>query len=122
MTLSISSFSEGLQVGELRYQRCRGCGAAQTLVRYACHLCGSLQLAWRTSGGLGKIYALTEVTRAPSDIYRPLMPYTLALVDLDEGFRVMGHAFRGLAIGDPVRTDFFTHENLHLLRFARESQ
>ena len=34
------------------------------------------------------------------------MPYTIVLVDLDEGLRVMAHAAAGTTIGQRVRTTF----------------
>ena len=40
---------------------------------------------WRTASGPGAVFAVTAVQAAPSDEFRPLAPYTLALVDLDEG-------------------------------------
>ena len=34
------------------------------------------------------------------------MPYTIVLVDAKEGFRMMAHGDRDLAIGDPVTARF----------------
>jgi uncharacterized protein len=89
--------------GGLRYQCCSDCAAAQSLSRFACHRCGSEHLAWRDAAGSGTVYAVTVVTRAPSEAFRALVPYTLVLVDLDEGARVMAHGAPGLAIGGRVR-------------------
>jgi uncharacterized OB-fold protein len=112
-------FVEGLDRGELRYQACGDCGAAQTLPRYACRRCGSVQLEWRVASGQGTVYATTVVVRAPSEDFRPLAPYTLALVDLDEKTRLMGHAEPGVAIGDRVAATFFEHGGRTLVRFAK---
>ncbi|KUH69818.1 hypothetical protein AU184_08820 [Mycolicibacterium novocastrense] len=57
----------------------------------------------RTSGGAGCICASTVVYRAPSDEFKPLVPYAIVLVDLDDGPRVMGHAAAGLTVGARVR-------------------
>ena len=122
MSVSISEvarpFAEGLAEGELRYQSCADCGAAQTLAHYACQHCGGESLAWRTSEGVGVVYAVTEVKRAPSDEYRALAPYTLVIVELDEGARLMGHATPGVAIGQRVRAGFFEHQDRQLIRFT----
>jgi uncharacterized OB-fold protein len=112
-------FVEGLDRGELRYQSCLACGAAQTLPRYACRKCGSPRLAWRTASGRGTVYAVTVVMRAPSDDFRALAPYTLAVVELDEKARLMGHAEPGVAIGDAVAADFFKHGERTLVRFVK---
>ena len=110
-------YADGLARGVLRYQRCDGCGCAQRLARYACERCGSDRLSWLDAGGTGKVYAVSEVVRAPSATFRAMVPYTLVLVDLDEGARVMGHAEPGVAIGDRVVAGFFAHEGRALLRF-----
>ena len=110
-------FSEGLRLGILRYQRCRGCGGAQTLVRYACQHCGDDRLTWHDAAGSATVRAVTVVARASSDEFRPLVPYTLVLADLDEGPRLMGHAAAGVQIGDRVRASFFEHLGRRLIRF-----
>ncbi len=112
-------FRDGLADGIIRYQRCRDCGAPQTLARYACHVCGSENLAWHDAAGKGTIYAVTIVTRAPSDSFRALAPYTLVQVELDEGPRLFGHGEKGLAIGDKVVANTFAHDGRNLLLFRR---
>lgn len=99
-------YLDGLAHGVLRYQRCDACLAAQTLARHACRQCGATRLSWHASVGRGTVYATTVVTRAPSEAFRALVPYTLVLVDLDEGFRVMAHGSAGLAIGERVAAGF----------------
>jgi uncharacterized OB-fold protein len=116
----VSLFLEGLQRAELRYQACSACQAAQTLARYACRRCGSTRLEWRKAAGRGVVYATTVVSRAPSDDFRALVPYTLALVDLEEGARVMGHAAPGIAIGERVLAGYFELAGRKLIRFRRE--
>jgi uncharacterized OB-fold protein len=115
-------FTDGLTCGELRYQACVDCGTAQTLARYACRKCGSRRLEWRLSEGRGTVFATTLVARAPSDEFRSLAPYTLVLVDLDEGARLMGHAEPAITIGDRVRAGFFAHGGRTLVRFTRQKE
>jgi uncharacterized OB-fold protein len=115
-------YLDGLAHGELKYQSCAACGAAQTLARYACRSCGSTRLEWRRAKGLGTVYATTVVARAPSAEFRSLAPYTLALVDLDEGSRLMAHAYQGVVIGDRVRAEVFSHAGRKLVRFRPERE
>lgn len=110
-------FLDGVSRGVLRYQRCAGCGAPQTLARYACRRCGGEQLRWCDAAGTGTVYATTVVTRAPSEEFRALLPYTLVLVDLDEGARVMAHGAHGLAIGERVVAGFRAHAGRQLIVF-----
>ncbi len=88
--------------GRLRFQRCTSCRAVQTLSRFACQQCGAEHLEWHDATGSGTVYAVTVVNRAPTEAFRALLPYTLVLVDLDEGSRVMAHGAPGLAIGERV--------------------
>ena len=113
-------FLEGLQNSVIRYQACTACGAAQTLARYACRSCGSTELQWRTARGAGRVYSVTTVARAPSDEFRPLAPYALAIVELDEGPRLMGHATLDARIGDRVIAGFFDFGGRRLIRFNKE--
>lgn len=110
-------YVDGLGRHELRYQSCEDCGAAQTLSRHACRRCASTRLGWQRAGGQGVVYATTTVARAPSAAFRTLVPYTLAIVELDEGARVMGHASPGIAIGERVVAGFFEFEGHTLLKF-----
>ena len=114
-------FLEGLQNSVIRYQACTACGAAQTLPRYACRSCGSTELQWRTARGAGRVYSVTTVARAPSDEFRSLAPYALAIVELDEGPRLMGHATADARIGDRVIAGFFDFGGRRLVRFTKEA-
>jgi len=69
---------------------------------------------------LFNLYATTVVTRAPSEEFRALAPYTIAIVELDEGPRLMGHARAGVAIGDRVVAGYFTFGGRNLVRFRAE--
>jgi len=111
-------FAAGLARREVRYQACAACGHAQTLARHACSRCGATALEWRRASGRGTVYSRTEVMRAPSQAFRALVPYTIVIVELDEGSRVMGHGAPGLAIGDRVEAGFFDFDERTLLRFT----
>ena len=71
-----------LESGKLGFQRCRDCGAAIFYPRVLCPACGGVSLEWRESSGGGTVYATTAVYRRDAE------PYKVALVDLDEGFRM----------------------------------
>lgn len=111
-------FIEGLAQHELRYQRCTHCGRAQSLARHVCARCGASALEWHRASGKGTVYSATTVTRAPTAAYRALAPYTIVIVELDEGARVMGHARPGVVLGARVVAGFFELEGRTLLRFA----
>ena len=52
------------------------------------------------------MHARTLVARAPTEELRAHAPYLIALIDADEGFRLMAHGDAGLQIGDRVRARF----------------
>lgn len=72
-----------LEGGTLGFQWCRDCSSAVFFPRVLCPVCGGVSLEWRTSGGRGMVYATTAVHRRDGE------PYNVALVDLEEGFRMM---------------------------------
>lgn len=82
-------------------QRCRACGACQHYPRPFCLTCNSAELDWAETAGTGTIYALTTM-RLPV-IPELVPPYLLALVDLDEGPRLLTNITDAQArIGDRV--------------------
>ena len=119
MDVTARHFWDGCERGELSYQKCGSCAALQYYPRPFCKHCGGEDMTSLRSRGCGTIYSHTEIIRAPTPAFRALVPYTIALVDLDEGVRVMAHAEPGLAIGERVEVEFFVHEAFHLPRFKR---
>lgn len=81
-------FWEGVAEGVLRLQRCAGCGRHVFYPRAVCPFCASAELAWVEAAGVGTVHSFTVVHRAPAE-YRDEVPYVVALVDLDEGVRMM---------------------------------
>jgi uncharacterized OB-fold protein len=92
----------------IAYQLCAGCAGLWYFHRTFCPRCGRQDPDSRQSSGIGTVHAVTLVTRAPGDELRPYAPYLIALVDAEEGFRLMAHGDRSLRIGDRVRARFVT--------------
>ena len=86
----------------ISYQRCGGCGHTWHFVRTFCPRCGDIDVPQHTASGRGVVHAVTIVDRAPTAEMKALAPYTLVMVDADEGFRLMAHGAAGLAIDDRV--------------------
>jgi uncharacterized OB-fold protein len=106
-TADTRPFWDGCRNRILRFQACEDCGAVQRIPRGVCANCHGLRLSWRDSAGQGTVLSHTTVHRAPTAAFKADTPYVIALVDLDEGFRLMVNA-RGapLAIGQRVRIGF----------------
>jgi uncharacterized OB-fold protein len=118
MDSGASPFAQGLAAGVLRYQRCDACGQALTGQRFGCTRCGSADLRWCDAAGTGTVFAVSTVHRAPTEAWRALAPYTLVLVDLDDGPRLMAHGVPGLVIGQRVRAQPVLLAGQPLVRFA----
>jgi uncharacterized protein len=117
-------FWAGCAEGELRFQRCQDCGEAIFSPRSLCPNCSSLNLRWERASGCGRIYSYSVVHRDAGE-HLPA-PYVFALVDLDEGFRMMTNivdaADSDLAVGADVIVEFRRREGtdriLPLFRLA----
>jgi uncharacterized OB-fold protein len=87
---------------ELVVQRCRTCGRHQFYARPFCLGCQGTALEWAPVSGRGTVHSLTVVHRQASPDLP--VPYVNALVDLDEGPRLLTLLVGGpCRIGDRVR-------------------
>lgn len=82
-------FWEATRDGRLTYQVCRRCGGIVFYPRGHCTHCTSLELDLRTSGGRGTIYTFTVIRQHGHPFFRGRVPYVVAFIDLDEGFRML---------------------------------
>jgi len=79
----LAIYEAHLARGELAYQYSPAAGRAVFYPRVICPFTGSAELEWRVSAGLGTVYATTVTHPVKGN------PYNVALIDLDEGFRLM---------------------------------
>jgi len=79
----LAIYQAHLDKGELAYQWSPQAGRAVFYPRLVCPYSGSTALEWRVASGLGTVYATTVTHPAEGP------PYNVALIDLDEGFRLM---------------------------------
>lgn len=97
----LAIYQAHLDRGELAYQWSPQANRAVFFPRLICPYTGSDDLEWRVSAGFGTVYA-TTVTHP-----REGSPYNVALIDCDEGFRLMSRveniAPEAVAIGMRVR-------------------
>jgi len=68
---------------ELAYQWSPEAQRAVFYPRIVCPYSGSTRLEWRVASGLGTVYATTVTHPQQGE------PYNVALIDCDEGFRLM---------------------------------
>ena len=102
-------FWDGVAEGVLRLQRCRACERCIYYPRAVCPTCMTSDLEWVEVSGVGVVHSFTIIHRAPPD-YRDEVPYAVALVDLDEGVRMMTRLVdvepAAVRVGLPVEVAF----------------
>ncbi|KUR79601.1 nucleotide-binding protein [Novosphingobium sp. FSW06-99] len=91
-----------------------------------CGECGSLDVEWRQASGEGTLYSYTQVHRGEGP-YRDLSSFVLALVDLDEGARILTNIVDAdpaqLIVGQRLRVVFDdAGDAAALVRFTPLSQ
>jgi uncharacterized OB-fold protein len=79
-------FWDGTQAGELRLQRCDACANVYFPPRPFCPSCASRKVSVFTATGKGKLYSYV-IHHRPVPGFTP--PYSIAVVELDEGPRMM---------------------------------
>ena len=104
------SYFQAAAEKRLTFQICVTCHAAVFYLRTVCPHCGGESLQLRDSDGVGTVYSYTVQHRASHPYFADRTPMTLALVDLDEGFRVLADLIGTdtVVVGMPVEVSFHT--------------
>ena len=76
--------------GVLRLQRCPACGSVPEFPRIACPRCFG-ELEWVDFSGRGTVYSFGVVRRPHHERFQPELPIVLAIVDLEEGGRLISN-------------------------------
>lgn len=95
---------------KLLIRRCKACGELHFMPRHLCPSCWSNDLEWIGAKGTGQVHSFTLIRRASAPAFASRVPYVVALIDLDEGPRMMANVLGGdalqVAIGDRVTLTF----------------
>ena len=74
--------------GILLIPKCNACARTYWHPRPRCPHCGSSEVDWIESGGLGEIHTWTIVRQSGDPYFKTKVPYAVAIVDID-GVRMM---------------------------------
>ncbi len=120
-TINLTSpFWQGAREGKLCLQRCSTCSHVEFYPKKYCSHCLNDSLEWFESSGLGMIHTFTVVHRAPSKKFAEKVPYVVALIDLNEGARMMANILSPIEevkIGSLVEVIFEETEDKVLPQF-----
>ena len=115
-------FWQGARARQLWIQKCLECGEFQFYPRGVCKHCLSSSLSWFQSLGMGKVYSFTVNHRAPHPGFVEDLPFVTAIVELDEGVRMMTNIIEcepdNVSIGMRVRVVYEdVDEEITLVKF-----
>ena len=75
--------------GVLVVPRCSECNRTFWHPRPRCPHCGSERVEWIRGSGKGAIHTFTIVRQSGDPYFKTKVPYAVAMIDLDEGVRIM---------------------------------
>ena len=84
-------YLDGLNAGKLMFQRCKHCAHAWMPARSECPKCLSADVAWVAASGDAKLVSWVVYRRAFNDAFKTRVPYTVAVVELVEGARMISN-------------------------------
>lgn len=106
ITESNAPFWQGLAQGEIRVQKCGKCGAHQYPPETFCYECGAQDVSWVAVEGEGTLYSFIVVHQLYHKAFKPFLPYTVAIVQMDAGPRMLSAMLdlkRPVKIGERVQ-------------------
>lgn len=103
-------FYEAADDGRLVVQRCPSCEQIVFYPRTVCPHCHLGTPEWIDASGRGHVYSFSVLHRAGSPGFEANIPYVVALVDLEEGVRMLANLVHvppeDVEIGMPVSVTF----------------
>ncbi|CAB4958953.1 unannotated protein [freshwater metagenome] len=111
---------KGLEEGELRHQKCRGCGHVWLPAREECPRCLTADITWEASSGRGRLISWVIYHHSSDPVFAERVPYNVAVVELDEGARLITNILapsEDLAIELPVVVQIEQESGFSLPRF-----
>ena len=96
--------------GELVVQQCAECQHLQHYPQPMCQKCQGTKFNWKALSGKGHIYSFTVARRAFHPYWEGRTPYVLAIIELEEGIRILSDILdtdvEAVAIGQQLEAHF----------------
>lgn len=104
------AFWDGCKEGKFLIRHCNACGRDHFYPRPFCPTCWSADVVWKQASGRATLYTYSIVHVNDLPPFADRVPYVAAVVELDEGPRVMtnveGVAFDDLRVDMPLVVAF----------------
>lgn len=115
-------FWDAAREGKLAVQRCRHCDHAFLPGREECPQCLSADIAWEYSSGGAKLISWVVYHRAFHPAFADRIPYAVAVVELNEGPRMISNIsgpadLEDFRIGQPLNVRFDIEDETIVPRF-----
>lgn len=115
-------FWEGVDDGVLRVQRCGGCAELRYPPASRCPRCLSAEWSWQPVSGRGEVLSYVVIHQRYHAAWADRVPYNVALVQLDEGPRMISNVLPlsrpDVQVGMPVRVVFDDSDGVRVPRFV----
>ncbi len=106
--LDFQGFWEGADQGKLMLQKCGDCGEFRHIPKPMCPECHSVEKEWTQVSGKGTVYSWVTYNESPHPAFKA--PYSVVLVELEEGMRIVSNLVDvksdEIEIGMPVEVTF----------------
>jgi uncharacterized OB-fold protein len=115
MTPEAKPYWDGLKEGKLMLPKCGDCGHTFFYPRVLCPRCQSRNITWVRASGKGKLHAFGIGHQSFNKAFKLAAPYVLAMVELDEGPRMMSNLVNVAADPKVVKCDMPVEVVFHAL-------
>ena len=106
----MATYWQATNNGELKVRKCQSCGSLQFPAREMCIHCHTQDFDWVPVSGKAKLFTLSPAITPAYPAFADDSPYTIVIVDLEEGPRMLGWAVNvaaeDLEIGMPMQPVF----------------
>ncbi|RMF92537.1 MAG: Zn-ribbon domain-containing OB-fold protein [Nitrospinota bacterium] len=91
ITPEVKPFWDGLKEHKLMLPKCDDCGKPFFYPRILCPFCHSRRISWIQASGKGKLHAFEIAYQSFNPEFKIPPPYILAMIELEEGPRLMSN-------------------------------
>ena len=91
ITPEAQPYWDGLKENKLMLPKCDDCGKPFFYPRVLCPNCHSRNISWMQASGRGKLYSFQIAHRSLNRAFKVELPCVLAMIELEEGPRMMSN-------------------------------